>query len=180
MRYFSFSFQPFKECSPVWWTNCQTVPKTGLQSHLTLVLEICWIRYQKHWAKNKQPSEQRDHGHNSPLNWAATRQRRQCANNMPSVPVNAAFIAGAQTWAVHIELRAAVPKKKNTCCRKRCFFLHSARILINADLAFHNTGALAATEYGRLAMWVHLNHSGLGAAPKTARWCTTAGAPPRS
>ena len=49
----------------------------------------------------------------------------------------------------------------------------------SADLALHDTGALAAAEYGRPAVWAHSPlFSGLGAASTTAGrcircWCST-------
>ena len=50
----------------------------------------------------------------------------------------------------------------------------------SADLALQNTGAIAAAEHGRLAVWVHPPlFSGLGAASTAAGWCISAGAPPR-
>ena len=52
--------------------------------------------------------------------------------------------------------------------------------LSSADLALQNPGAIAAAEYGRLAEWADSPLvSGLGAAFAAARWCISAGAPPR-
>lgn len=55
--------------------------------------------------------------------------------------------------------------------------LNSTRTLLSgADLALQTAGAIAAEEYGRLAMWAHSAlFSGLGAASRTAAaWCITA------
>ena len=49
----------------------------------------------------------------------------------------------------------------------------STRTLSGADLALQDTGALAAAEYGRLAVWEHSFFSGLGAASIAAGRCTT-------
>ena len=48
------------------------------------------------------------------------------------------------------------------------------------NLALQDTGALAAAEYGRLAVWGHSPlFSGLGAASIAAERCISAGAPSR-
>ena len=48
------------------------------------------------------------------------------------------------------------------------------------NLALQDTGALAAAEYGRLAVWGHSPlFSGLGAASTAAGQCVSAGAPPQ-
>ena len=45
--------------------------------------------------------------------------------------------------------------------------MNSTSTLSSADLALQDTGALAAAEYDRLAMWAHsLLFSGLGALPQ--------------
>ena len=52
--------------------------------------------------------------------------------------------------------------------------------LSGADLALQDTGALAAAEYGRLAVWEHYpRFSGLGAASIAAGRCISAGVPSR-
>jgi len=53
--------------------------------------------------------------------------------------------------------------------------------LSSADLALQDTGALAAAEHGRLAVWAHSSplFSGLGVASTAAGRCIGAGAPPR-
>ena len=53
-------------------------------------------------------------------------------------------------------------------------------LMSTADLAVQDTGALAAADYGRLAVWEHSPlFSGLGAASTTAGRCISAGAPAR-
>ena len=50
----------------------------------------------------------------------------------------------------------------------------------SADLVLQETGALAAAEYGPLAVWAHSPlFPGLGAASTSAGRCINAGAPPR-
>ena len=50
----------------------------------------------------------------------------------------------------------------------------------SADLALQDTGALAAAEYGRLAVRAHSPRlSGLGTASTAAGQCISAGAPPQ-
>ena len=52
--------------------------------------------------------------------------------------------------------------------------LNSTRTLSGADLALQDTGALAAAEYGRLAVWEHSPlFSGLGAASIAAGRCAS-------
>ena len=58
--------------------------------------------------------------------------------------------------------------------------MNSTRTFSSADLALQDTGALAAAEYGWLAVWGHYPlFSGLGAASTAAGQCISAGAPPR-
>ena len=58
--------------------------------------------------------------------------------------------------------------------------LNSTRTSSSADLALQDTGALAAAEYGRQAVWKHSRlFSGLGAATIAAGQCISAGAPPQ-
>ena len=53
-------------------------------------------------------------------------------------------------------------------------------LMSTADLAVQDTGALAAADYGRLAVWEHSPlFSGLGAASIAAGRCVSAGAPCR-
>ena len=60
-----------------------------------------------------------------------------------------------------------------------CF--NSTRTLSGADLALQDTGALAAAEYGRLAVWEHSPlFSGPGAASIAAGRCISAGDPSRA
>ena len=53
-----------------------------------------------------------------------------------------------------VGLSAAVHSKIVCCSMQRCS-LNSTRTLSGADLALQDTGALAAAEYGRLAVWEH-------------------------
>ena len=74
---------------------------------------------------------------------------------MPLVPVDAVLKAAAKTvahGAVQVELRAAVHSKIVLVHSKRRNFLHSTRTSSSADLALQTAGAIAAAEYGRLAM----------------------------
>ena len=55
----------------------------------------------------------------------------------------------------------------------------STRTTSSAGLALQDTGAFAAAEYNRLAVWAHSPlFSGLGAAFTAAGRCISAGAPP--
>ena len=58
--------------------------------------------------------------------------------------------------------------------------LFGTRTLSSADLALQNAGAIAAADYGLLAVWAHSSlFSGLGAASTTSGRYISAGAPPR-
>ena len=71
-----------------------------------------------------------------------------------------------------IELTGAVHSKiVPVCCSKYWCCLSSTRTLSSADLPFHDTGALAAAESGRLAGWKHAPlSSGLGVARLYRSW----------
>ena len=76
-------------------------------------------------------------------------------------------------------LSTAVHSKIVFCSKKWCC-LNSTRTLSGADLARQDIGALAAAEYGGLAVWEHSPlFSGLGAASIAADRCISAGAPSR-
>ena len=78
-----------------------------------------------------------------------------------------------------VGLGAAVHSKTVRCSKYWCC-LNSTRTSSGADLALQDTGALAAAEYGRLAVREYSPLlSGLGATSIAAGRCISAGAPSR-
>ena len=111
-----------------------------------------------------------------------TTESMKHTNNMPLMPVNAASIAQSNPWPMGpslVGLSAAV-NSKIVCSSKQWCCLNSTRTLSGANLALQDTDALAAAEYGRLAVWEHSPFLlGLGVASIAAGRCISAGAPSR-
>ena len=129
------------------------------------------------------PSEKREHGDNRsyerPVCWTARRESRR-NTNMSLVPANqCSFPRRSQNrdpWGRPYRIECWCTQHKIVCLyeRKRCCCcLNSTRYFIQSrPLALQDTGALAAAEYGRLALWAHSPlFTGLGVASTAAGWC---------
>ena len=78
-----------------------------------------------------------------------------------------------------VELSPAL-HSKSVCCRKGWCFNSTPRTFSCADLTLQGTGALAAAEYGPLAVWTHYRlFAVLGVASTAAERCFSAGVQPR-